>query len=378
MSSLEDTEKKPKRIKTPHPEIVQYTSNEVYYYRNKGVEKSLRTTDWVKALKRLDIEKQKGHGSVDASKLRITDVHPDYVKFRKQQRDGRLQSRRKIRNSTFLEIVNVFRNHLLPYFGPKRLTKVDEDMWDQYCYESSVGDLSNHRKVFTSFLKWCRRKKYIRFIPEFDIPPIKRRKRRLLTEREIKAILINSKGSLHLFLSIALFMGMRRGEVISLRWEHIHFADKFLVVPDTVSKTNQERIVTINSYCLELLRIRRQEDSRTPWVFPNKKSNQRMASPSGLKTAWTTCKKHSDIEGRLTWNDLRATCEKYAHLSTKFTDTQREKFYGSSSDVQKKTYAHSFLADELRGLEDAVQVGGLSELLLVKLSEAGESLGNRK
>jgi hypothetical protein len=64
----------------------------------------------------------------------------------------------------------------------------------------------------------------------------------------------------------------------------------------------------------------------------------------------------------LQWHDLRATHQYYTHKRIDFTDTQREKFSGSSIDVQKRHYV-SFEADDLRGLETVVQFAGLDGLL---------------
>lgn len=366
----------PKRKKTGHPELVQYTSTGIYYYRSGGAEKSLKTTDYNTALKKLEIEKAKGGGSVNTSRLKVVDVAEDYKKFRRKQMEGKILTRRRIRESTYKEIEHIFKLHLIPFFGAKRLSKIDEDLWEEYCHWSNIGDLSNHRKVFGAFLRWCRRKKYIKFEPVLEIPAVRRRKRRLLTEAEILALFEYSRDGLHLFIAMALFQGMRRSEIMTLRWEHINFADRYLMIPETVSKTNQERLVTINSYCLELLARRKAAAaSNSHWVFPNRDDKRKHADVSGLKGSWTRAKAKAKIKGSMTWNDLRATCEKYAHLSTEFTDAQREKFYGSSSEVQKRTYAHKFMAEELRGLEDAVQVPGLKDLLMAKL-DGGEKLGN--
>ncbi len=358
----------PKREKTALQEIVRYESG-VYYYRGPGGEKSLKTKDWDSAVKRLEVEKAKGQGSINASILKVKDIHPDYLDFRKKQRDGKLQNRKSIRVTTYSEIEKLFAKHLLPFFKNKKLSKIDEEMWDQYCERALVSDLSNHRKVFGGFLRWCKRKKYIRYVPDLEIPPITRRKKRVLTEDEIKGLIKSTHGRFHLFFMMALLMGLRRGEIIRLRWEIVKLDKGYLIVTADVSKTNQERLVVINSYCLELLRRAHSEQLDSPWVFPNRDNLKRHMSDSGFKGSWSRAKERVGIEGQMTWGDLRATCEKYAHLSTAFTDSQREKFYGSSTEVQKRIYVHRFSADELRGLEDAVQVEGLSELLISKLGE---------
>lgn len=364
----------PKRRKTAHPEIVQYPDG-TYYHRKSGAELSLRTKDWPEALKNLEVLKAKIDKSGKTSlKLKVKDVVEDYKAERKRQRDGKIKGRKPISKGTYKEIEDLFRLHLLPFFGNKRLSKIDEDLWEDYCQSSMVSDLSNHRKVFGKFLKWCKRKKYIKSVPDLEVPPVERRSRRVLTPEEIKAIAQHAKGNFLLFFTMAIFMGLRRSEIMTLEWSDINFESQYLVIQKGKTKIRKGRVVTINPTALEMLKAKKAQ-SKSPWVFPKRNKPMMHADLGGLKTAWKTVKRNAGLKHEdITWHDFRSTYETYAHKADGFTDTQREKFAGAAIDVQKRIYVQ-FEADDVRGLESVVNVDGLVEILGSKIEGMGKTWG---
>ncbi len=384
----------PKRFSTPDPEIKQYADKNgnpsTYVLRIGDKERSLETTVWEIAVKRKVKVKAKLDATGDlAGKLTCDDIFPDYESDRSLQLEavvlavvtGRAERRRKtISPGTFKEIKDLWRLHLGKFFGKIRMEKLSsdlEDLWDEYCDQATVIDLANHRKVFQGFLKWCRRKRYIKYVPELEIPAVDRRERRVLKPHEIKILFTHAKGSLLIFISMYLFMGMRRKEIMTLRWSGIFLDEGYLVLNKSEVKTRKGRPLPINAFVLGLLRQRKSQQQifKSDFVFPNRDDHKRHADIGGLKTAWNTCIGRCKWEtGYITPHDLRATFEAYAHKSTAFTDTQREKFAGAAIDVQKKTYVR-FNADDIRGLEEVVKVEGLSQILASKIKQLGNQRG---
>ncbi|MGC3938754.1 tyrosine-type recombinase/integrase [Roseobacter sp. EG26] len=92
------------------------------------------------------------------------------------------------------------------------------------------------------------------------------------------------------FLLLALFTGMRRNEVASLRWENIDLDERKLQLPTT--KNGDPLILPVSDYLFALLRERKQNAGSSPWVFPGngpaghivepKKFSQRVAAASGV------------------------------------------------------------------------------------------------
>jgi integrase len=365
----------PKRFPTEDPDIVMYADG-TFYVRVGDRERSLRTKDFKVAQKRKWAMLEKlGRIGKASSVLRCGDVFGDYAKFRRTQKElpvintftGARRGRKTISAGTLKEIEDIWRLHLKSFWNEVRFDKVDEDKWVEYTEESTVIDLANHRKVFRGFLKWCKKKKYIKFVDDLPVPPVERRERHVLRPHEIRKLFEHSKGSLLLFVSMYLFMGMRRKEIMTLKWSDIHLPENYLVIRKSEVKTRKGRPLPINDFVATLL-IARMADQKskgvkTEFVFPNAKTPKRHADVSGLKTAWgTVMHKCGFPPGHITPHDLRATFEAYAHKANEFTDTQREKFAGASIDVQKKTYVR-FNADDIRGLEAVVQVDGLEAIL---------------
>ncbi|MFV1494471.1 tyrosine-type recombinase/integrase [Phaeobacter sp. JH18-32] len=68
------------------------------------------------------------------------------------------------------------------------------------------------------------------------------------------------------FLLTALFTGMRRSEVMQLRWENVDLSAKTLHLPTT--KNGDPLTLPLSEFLAELLAQRREVNRGSPWVFP--------------------------------------------------------------------------------------------------------------
>lgn len=69
------------------------------------------------------------------------------------------------------------------------------------------------------------------------------------------------------FLLIALFTGMRRNEIAALRWEQVNLEERALHIPRT--KNGDPLDLPLADYLVTLLRTRKKQAGRSPWVFPS-------------------------------------------------------------------------------------------------------------
>lgn len=69
------------------------------------------------------------------------------------------------------------------------------------------------------------------------------------------------------FLLIALFTGMRRNEIAALRWEQVNLEERALHIPKT--KNGDPLDLPLADYLVTLLRNRKKQAGRSPWVFPS-------------------------------------------------------------------------------------------------------------
>ncbi|SMX25039.1 tyrosine-type recombinase/integrase [Boseongicola aestuarii] len=93
------------------------------------------------------------------------------------------------------------------------------------------------------------------------------------------------------FLLLAVFTGMRRSEIASLRWDYINLAEGTLHIPKT--KNGDPLDLPLAAFIVDLLKARRAWTGASPWVFPSngktghivetKKFTARVAARSGVQ-----------------------------------------------------------------------------------------------
>ena len=101
----------------------------------------------------------------------------------------------------------------------------------------------------------------------------------------------------HLAPAVLLSMntGLRRGELLSLRWADINFREKLLTVDGGLAKSGDTRHIPLNEEALDVLEKWKEQAPGTENVFPVRTS---------FKTAWRSLLKRASIS-RFRWHDLR-------------------------------------------------------------------------
>lgn len=360
-----------------------------YYYRGtpygtkKQIEKSLGIKEGAKkkdvlAARERFIESKQHVGSV-YGKNSFALIAKKYLAHREEE----AKDPNHLSASSIYECRNLINNHLIPFFGNTRIEEVTQSQFSDYCkikFEQNNMALPNHRKVINHFLKWCVQYEILKYRPELQIPKFakkEKRQRRVLTESEIKNLIAACDGSILLYVSMYLLMGMRNMEICKLRWDEIDLKNAALQVNAKSNRTRKARAIPINPMVLNLLR-QEKLNAKNDYVFPSKIKDgkyEHIHHGGGFRKSWMKAVERSGIKGNLTPHDLRATFETHMHINTSFTDSQREKMAGAQIDVQKKNYV-SMTVDHLRGLESSVQVKGLDSILEKKIISR-ENLGKK-
>lgn len=99
----------------------------------------------------------------------------------------------------------------------------------------------------------------------------------------------SESGYLKSFLIIALNTGMRRSEILSLKWENVNFAKRFVLIED--SKNGRSRKVPINEIVIDSLK---KIDKIDKYVFFNAKTKTRIKE---IKTSFITACRRAEIKG---------------------------------------------------------------------------------
>ena len=122
---------------------------------------------------------------------------------------------------------------------------------------------------------------------------------RFLEKEEINKLLSCCSGNLKPVVTVAIFTGMRRGEILGLKWRDIDFKRNFITLLDT--KNGEKREVPMSELVkTALIRVRKHPDSQ--YIFCNKDGKP---YHNLRKTFFTALKKAGIIDFR--FHDLRHT-----------------------------------------------------------------------
>ncbi|CAB4152743.1 XerC Integrase [uncultured Caudovirales phage] len=361
------------------PEIV--LRDDTYYYRGTpdglkkriertlGLKKGALQRDVLRAKKEL-VESLERLGS-SAGRNNFTSIALRYL----EQRELEAKDPTKFSRSSITETRGILKNHLIKYFAKSKIEEINQEEFSDYCkLKKKAGlNLVNHRKVMNHFLKWCTQYNYLRYRPELEIPKFARKEKRqrvVLTDDEIKRLIAACDPQMLLYVSMYLFMGMRNSEILKLKFSEIDFDKKALQINAASNRTRKARVIPINEYVLNILKLRF-KDSKSDYVFPSRTKTAlvpHLNTLGGIRKPWLKILEASGLSGKITPHDLRATFETHMHINKDFTDSQREKMAGAQIDVQKNNYV-SMTAEHLRGLENSVQFTGMDSLMKTKTNE---------
>jgi integrase len=149
----------------------------------------------------------------------------------------------------------------------------------------------------------------------------RRKKKPVLSYEEETALLCHAPGHLRDIIIVALDTGMRRGEILSQRWEDIDFERKLLYVTHSKTPEGEAREIPLTARVLELLTRMRKPDGLL-FTFAGKAIHS-------IKTAWKATIRRAGIR-YLRFHYLRHT----------FTTRLLE--LGVSREVRMALVGHSF------------------------------------
>lgn len=192
-------------------------------------------------------------------------------------------------------------------------------------------------------------------------PKVKNERTRYLTDDERATLLDECRKSenkdLYLVVVLAIATGMRKGEILGIKWQDIHTSTEqnFTRVHLPVTKNGTARSVLLSDQPLELLREREAEvtqtnDGKRPigLVFPSKVNPQ---APIDLRKPWVSALKSAKIP-EFRFHDLRHTAASYLALDGASL-LSISKVLGHKSTKMTERYAHlteSHLDDVIKSM----------------------------
>jgi integrase len=80
---------------------------------------------------------------------------------------------------------------------------------------------------------------------------------------EIQQLLKNAPAHILVAMAIKAFCGIRTEEMVNLQWEHIHWNNQYIILPASVTKTKQRRLIPLSP-------------NLVAWITPHKKETGRI------------------------------------------------------------------------------------------------------
>jgi len=159
-------------------------------------------------------------------------------------------------------------------------------------------------------------------------------KERILTEAEEEKLLEVCSETLRPIILVALNTGMRRAEILNLKWNHIDFEAMKIRVEKT--KSGKVRFIPINSILFYVLQRLRAEKGQSPFVFLNPKTGKPYLD---MKTGFKGTCRRAGISN-LRFHDLRHTFA--SRLVERGVDIETVKeLLGHHSITVTQRYTHS-------------------------------------
>ncbi|MBN2243100.1 MAG: site-specific integrase [Acidobacteria bacterium] len=198
-------------------------------------------------------------------------------------------------------------DHLAAFFKGKFLSEIKPEAIEKYRVQRKAAGVSPATiNLELACLKTCL-SKAVEW-EKLDRNPAKAIKKyrlnngrmRILTAEESRRLIAAASPALRPVLVVALNSGMRRGEILSLRWKDVDFVKGTLLIED--SKSGKSRRVPMNAPTFEALRgIARRPDAE--FVFENLETRTHVLD---VKTAFHGACRRAGITG-VRFHDLRHT-----------------------------------------------------------------------
>ncbi|MFC2164032.1 tyrosine-type recombinase/integrase [Acidobacteriota bacterium] len=169
-------------------------------------------------------------------------------------------------------------------------------------------------------------------------------KERILSREEEERLLEAASEHLSPILIVALNTGMRRGEILNLKWSQVNFEKGEIRVVKT--KSGSPRIVDMNSRLATVLLQLRNVNGGSSSVFINPKTGEPFTT---VRRSFEAACKRADIQG-LRFHDLRHTFA--SRLIEKGVDIIKVKeLLGHSSVKVTERYTHSNREERKKAVE---------------------------
>src|SRR5262249_10817620 len=230
----------------------------------------------------VEVEKAKALGLAPVSKDTFGAVSERYLKDRR----GKV-SQEELKPESYERTKGVVEKHLKPFFEGKKIASITTSDVERYLTERSTevkkGTLVREFAILKHLLSYAVEKKIVRVSPAAELTQKqpKANRVRYLHPGEFRALLAVCPIWLQPIVILAVVTGMRRGELLAMRWLDVDLANGHIWLPQT--KNEEARAVSLNQTATAVFE---QLEPTSGLVFPGVTGNQvTMAFRRGCKAA---------------------------------------------------------------------------------------------
>ena len=207
---------------------------------------------------------------------------------------------------------------IVPAFGTKKLSHINsQDVQDLLQLMADKGKSKKTIKgvngALSTFYAYCHKKRYEFEKPEVTIPDAAVGEKRVLQPVDVAKVFALSDDPWIYAYRFCLITGLRRGELVAMKWEDIK--DGYLSLSRSVNRFNEitggknenaRRHFALPRIALQLLeKQKEQQKAVTPWVWPDPETND-LADPGKFYNHWVAFLKRHDIP-RISVHEMRHT-----------------------------------------------------------------------
>lgn len=203
--------------------------------------------------------------------------------------------------------------YFLESYGDKKLSEITPKDVDDYktlrlrndAKPATVNrELQIIRHLFNLASRW--RKFFGRNpVSESGLLEVHNQVERILTFEEEERLLNSSPPYLRAILTCALNTGMRKGEILTLKWSNVDLENNVITLEHTNTKSKKTRRIPINTPLRKLLLEQRLKSGGCEYVFPSSNGSPYKRHDS-IKRAFEAALRRAEIKG-LRFHDLRHT-----------------------------------------------------------------------
>ena len=188
-------------------------------------------------------------------------------------------------------------------FGNRPAAEINREDVERYArtrrQEREGGTVNKELSLFRAIYNWSIAQGLLQTNPASRMQMFaENRRSRFLRPDEQRRLLETCRrsrnGQLYHLVALALLTGLRRGELFALRWKHVDFEQRILLVER--SKSGLPRMVPLNTEALSILR-----------ELGPKGEEERLFAVRSVKNSYRTALRRAGLTG-FTFHDLRHSC----------------------------------------------------------------------